>query len=200
MKKIHFFCTRLRYFWTEIPLIALLVIAIYYNQFANSDPETGNVGIFKLYPLIIISAAAVVFVFLFLFRMVSLSYQEIHDVGIFSNKDSAAIEEGRFLLLTRKKRRRTQISLHCVDDDPALPWAKREAGEEPLIVRLFKGSLVGVKRPCRRVLKYYGVDAEDIAQILSEVGFERDYENVTVSTFNNDNGEFTVKILINVTI
>lgn len=200
MKKIHFFCTRLRYFWTEIPLIALLVISIYYNQFANSDPETGNVGIFKLYPLIIICSAAIVFVFLFLFRMVGLSFQEINDVGLFSGKDSAAIEEGRFLLLTRKKRRRTQITLHCVDDDPALPWAKREIGEEPLIVRLFKGNLVGVKRPCRRVLKYYGVDECDIPRILTEVGFERTYDKVTVSTFNNDVGEFTVKIMINVTI
>lgn len=203
MKSIHFFCTKLRYFWTEIPLVAMLVISIYFNNAAkNAADQTAwdAMGVFKLYPFIIVCAAAVIFVLLYFFRMVSLSFQQVKDIGLFGDKDDATVEEGRYLLLTKKKGHTTELSLHCIDTEPALAWAKREPNEEPLVVRLFHSKLVGYRRPCRRILKYYGCSSADIEQVFACNGFAREYEKVGISSYVNECGEKTIRIDIRVTV
>lgn len=203
MKSIHFFCTRLRYFWIEIPLVAMLAISIYFNnlaKYAEDQTAWNSMGVFKLYPFIILCAAAAVFVLLYFFRMVSLSFQQVKDIRIFGDKDDAVIEEGRYLLLTKKKGHTTELSLHCIDTEPALAWARREPNEEPLVVRLFHRKLVGYHRPCRRILKYYGCKSADIERIFACDGFSSEYEKVGVSSYTNDSGEKTIRIDIRVTV
>ena len=60
MKSTFLFCTKLRMFLSEIPLLVLLIAAIIYT-----DKVKGLLG---LWPLIIIVAAFMIFIVLFFFR------------------------------------------------------------------------------------------------------------------------------------
>ena len=65
MKGIAFFSSRLWVYLTELPVILLLVVAVRNNDAAD------NVG--KLYPLIILLGAVIVFIAIYFFRGVIIS-------------------------------------------------------------------------------------------------------------------------------
>ena len=92
MKKLFLFSTKLYNFWTVLPLAVLLAVSIHLNGNAT--------GLMKLYPLIILSAAGIVFVILFFLRGIVLSYDDARCVGIFSKKDRAIFEKDYSLVIT----------------------------------------------------------------------------------------------------
>lgn len=186
MKSIYFFCTKLRMFWTLLPTVLLLWLAVHFN----SESET----LFKLYPLQIFLAAFIVFTLIFFFRVISVSNQEIRIHGLFSSKDRALIKKGRSLKITARKKRRVKFELYSTETKPPFDWMKA-VEYLPQEVCLFRASAVGGVGSLRRVLKFFSTPKEDIERLLSEDGCEVRLKYTTVSSRTNEDGlrEITVR-------
>ncbi len=178
-------------YWIELPLILLLAIVIHYNS------ESTNWV--KLYPLIILCAAAIIFVFIFLFRIIEISYSDIRYIGRFTSRDSATVKAGRTIALRPEKHGKVRIYLHGIDKRPLLDWAIG-SNDEPMEICMFRGKAWGGKKTLRRILTYFGVTAEELNEILSSVSYEKDFENVTVKTVINETEQKEILIRINKTL
>ncbi len=191
MKSTYLSSVRAWVLWTELPLMLLLVISLNLNQ---------NVGtLMKLYPLIIALIAGILFIPFYFFRLVSISYEEIRHIGYFTPRDSALINEGKVLRIKMLSRGRLKIYLIGHDGEYAgFDWLKPEDGE-PSDITMFRGKAFGGRRAVCRVLSYFGVEKDDQELILTDDGFCRDYENVTVSTRHAEDGN-EIDIRINVTL
>ncbi len=155
MKKIFLFSTRLRVFLTEIPLLALLGIVISVHDSAPS--------IVKFYPLEILIGAVAIFIVIYFFRAVLISKDEIRQLGRFSSREKATIEEGKTLVLTLAARKHLTVELFESDEcAAALPFASEYAGK----INLFRERTRGDKKAVRRILLYFGVDAAEVDRLL----------------------------------
>ena len=190
MKKTHIFCTRLWFYLSEIPPIALLVISIIYNNDSK--------GILKLFPLIIFSAAAIVFIFLYFFRMIIISFEEIKCIGAFSSKDSAIINKGKTLILTVDKKNKMIIRLHGDGGIPGFNWAQGNDYHHTEI-DLFREKAVGGLRSIRKVLEYFEVPKNDVCTFIETNNLEVEYKDYIVSR-STDEDCITVSIKFKNTI
>ena len=189
MKSIFLFRTRLAVYWVLLPLILLLTASIYYNQFADN--------LMKLYPIITVTVLGIVFIVIYFYRGVRISYDEIRDIGLFSRRDNAIINEGKTLILKRKKNK-VEITLFGNDGVTAdLDWLK-STGDAPRDISLFRGKAIGGDKCISRILKFFGVDDGDISAIIGSTDFSKDYSLVSVYTEYNDGS--VVNIRINKTI
>ena len=172
MKKVHLFISPLFMYLTELPLVVLLIAAIIFNDNAA--------GIVKLYPLIIVVSAAIIYIIVFLFRMVVISTDEIRAIGLYSSRDKAIINKGKTLILTLKESGRLIVTLFGNDGErPALDWASKE-DYVPMDINLFKERVEGRARSCKRILNYFNVPKEDISDIMSLDSFEKEYDGISV--------------------
>ncbi len=174
MKKLSLLSTSLLMYLTELPIIYLLYIAIKYN--ANVE------GAFKLYPLIIALIGIAIFIFIYLFRVVIISYDMIKSVGPFSSKEKALIVEGKTLILTIVKHRKTKVELFGVDEQPPmLDWAI-DKDYTAIEVNLYRDRVPGGYRAVKKILKYFEVLPEDVDLIVSSSSFEKSYEFFDIHT------------------
>ena len=192
MKSNFLFCTRLRFYWVELPLILLMTLAIHYNKHSTA--------LLKLYPLLVFCGAAMIFVIVFFFRLIQISYDEIKYVGLFSSRDKALINEGKTLIFRIEKRNKLQVTLFGNDGVTAeLDWLKN-SGEAPRDTDLFRGKAIGGRRAVKQVLYAFGVETEAVEKLLytdEECGF--DFELASPFAYTED-GARIVKIRINKTI
>ena len=79
-----------------LPQAALLVGAILMNDTVDT--------LMRLYPLMAACALGIIFTFVYFFKAVVLSKDEIKYIGPFSSRDSAVINEGKTLILTKSQR------------------------------------------------------------------------------------------------
>lgn len=173
MKKIHFTATPYLMYLTEIPVILLLIMASAFNSSSE--------GVLKLYPLITVSAAAIVFIFIYLLRFVTLSNDEIKITGLFSSRDKAIINRGKTLILTVTKKGRLFITLFGNDGErPMLDWAQGD-DYTPIDINLFKERIYGGAGSIRKTLSFFGVSSEQIDTILSADSFFCEYEGFSVT-------------------
>ena len=187
MKSTFLFCTKLRMFLSEIPLLVLLIAAIIYT-----DKVKGLLG---LWPLIIIVAAFMIFIVLFFFRFISISYEEIRIFGLFSSKDSREINEGKTVKLVIRNRRYLSVELWGIDKRPEFNWIS-EKEENDTESCLFRERAVGGEGAVKRVLSYFSVPKEDFKDIFTEEHFEKAYGQVAVySSIVNEKRQVSVKIL-----
>ena len=170
MKKRLLFCTEAWLYCIEIPPIALLVLSCIYT--GRVDSPLG------LIPLILVSAAFIVFIFLFFLRFMSLSFAEIRCKGPFSSRDGAVISEGKKLILTLKSAGRIGVALYGNDGMPPMYGGL----DQPIDIYLFRGKAVGGKRAVSRVLRYYGVSAEDVPAVFKQDNFSAEYEFVNLES------------------
>lgn len=178
MKGLYLFCTRLRFYWVEIPLFLLLTITLLYNDESKA--------LLKLYPLIIITIAAMIFVLVYFFRVIHLSYDEIRYIGLFSSRDRAIITKGKTVIITMLGQRRLRVVLFGNDGVlPDLDWLKN-SDSKPKDIELFKGKVVGSTARIKTILSYFGADREDLEDILKCDNFEKKYRYVTVSSSITD--------------
>ncbi len=180
MKKAYLLCTRLWVFWVELPLAFLLYVALRHN---DSVPS-----LVKLYPLIIIDIAAMIFAVIFFFRILKLSYSEIRYIGLFTSRDSAMINAGKRLIIKRYRRGKLGFILMGYDEMAGFDWLKPGDEEEREEIALFRGKAFGGDGAIKRILRTYGVKAEDVPAILAEDGFSASYTNVTVTTAHKEGG------------
>jgi len=171
-KKLYFPCVVLRPILISIPLALLLAAAIALNNAVDT--------LLKLYPLIIFSILAIIFTFVYFFRVVSLSKEEIKIIGPFSSKDCSIINEGKTLIITRRRGNRISIDLfgnNGVNAD--LDWLKNEQTVRDIY--LFKSKVVGGTSSIIRILRYLGIDETDAAEIAASDEYSKEYADYTVS-------------------
>ena len=174
MKKTFVSSTSLLMLLTEIPLIAVLVLAIIFNDRAGAFP--------KLYPLIIATSLGIVFIFIYLFKLIIISYEEIKIIGRFSSQDKAIINKGKTLILTLRERGRLIITLFGNDGErPAFDWTQGE-DYTPVDINLFREKAEGGERSVRKILSYFEIPKVDVDAILTEDGFTGEYESFNVWT------------------
>ena len=173
MKKIYLFCTRIRMYLTEIPIMILFMIALRYNQESKE--------VMKLYPLLIFLAAAMIFIVVYFFRAISISFEEIRYHGLYSSRDHAEINEGKELIITLYEKRRIRLELFGNDGKPPeLSWVKDDENYTPIDIFLFRGKAIGGKRKIKSLLKYFGVEDTAIESIFNKENFSREYEYVSL--------------------
>jgi len=173
MKKTYISATPPLMLLTTLPLIAVLVLSIIFNDSVDKIP--------KLYPLIIVSALGIIFTLIYLLRFIVISNEEIKMVGLFSSKDKSIINKNKTLILTVREKGRLIVTLYGNDGArPALDWAQGE-DYEPIDINLFREKAEGKERSAKRVLKYFDVPKEDIDEIFRSDSFKKDYDSFTVS-------------------
>ncbi len=175
MRKKYLFCTRIRVYLTEIPIIILFAITLHYNQY--SDELT------KLYPLLIFLGLSMLFIFVYFFRAISISFEEIRYHGLYSSRDHAEINEGKELILTSYGKRRIRVELFGNDGKPPeLSWIKDDENYVPVDIYLFRGKAIGGKKTLKSLLKYFGVDESDIDTVFKAEKFSGEYEYVSLKS------------------
>ena len=175
MKKKYLFCTRLRVYLIELPVIVLFAITLHYNKYSEE--------LAKFYPLLIFLAAAMIFIFVYFFRAISISFEEIRYHGLYSSRDHAEINEGKELILTLQEKRRIRIELFGNDGKPPeLSWVKDDQSYTPVDIYLFRGKAIGGKRSIKSLLRYFGVSESDVESVLSEKNFSGDYAYVSLKS------------------
>lgn len=188
MKKAHLFCTKVWFYLCEIPPIVLLIFSIMYNN----DSE----GLLKLYPLIIFSVAAIAFVFAYFFRMIIISTEEIKCIGAFSSKDSALITKDKTLILTKRNSGKLVVRLSGKSDAPTFSWSQ---STDNIDIDLFREKAIGGDRAISKILSYFDVPKEEIADVISKEEYNKEFENFILSKSTEDE-ESTVSIKFKTTI
>jgi hypothetical protein len=172
MKKIFLFSTRLRVFLTEIPLLFLLGIVISVHDSEKAPP------LVKFYPLEILIVAVCILIVVYFFRAVLISKDEIRQIGRFSSRDKATIEEGKTLVLTLAEKKHLTVELYESDESkPSLPFASEYAGR----INLFREKTRGNKRTVHRILTYFGLDTNEASSVIEALPKrEISYESIAV--------------------
>lgn len=173
MKFLLFLSTRLRVFLTEVPPIILLTFAIIYNG-AVDNP-------FKLYPLMVILCALILFIPIYFLRGVFISYEEVRCVGFFSSKEKAIIKEDRMLVLTLLPKKKVRIELFSKNDDGEASYAWLE-NEEAVYVNIFRARVNGKSGVIKRILRYFEIDEDVITSALENENFSAKLEKVNVAS------------------
>ncbi len=170
MKKVFLFSSHLWVYLSLIPVLTLLGIVISVHDTATS--------IVKYYPLEIALGALAVLIVLFFFRAVLISKDEVRQIGLFTDRDKAMIDEGKMLVFTLASKKRLTVELYeSADGAPVLPWAGDVCAE----INLFRARTLGDERSVRRALLCFGVSTEEADGIFSKIP-EKEvfFENVSV--------------------
>lgn len=167
------FCTKARMFLSEVPVIFMLCLAIFLNDKADS--------LVKLYPLIVVLSLFAIFIFIYFFRLIIITEEGVRTVGVFSSRDSAILNEGKTLILTKKTHGRLSVAVFGNDGTPpALDWAQNEE-HELFDIFLYRERAIGGNGAIRRVLTYFGVSKEEADDALSLDVYEKEFEAFNLS-------------------
>ena len=188
MKSTYIYASRLSAYWVLVPMTVLLMISISFNNEVD--------GLLKLYPLIIFSIGAIIFTFVYLFRFISVSYSEIRYIGRFTSRDSATINAGKTLVIDLLEKGRVSVQLWGNEGyNPEIKWLTNESGEGGDIC-IFRGKGYGGEAVAINLLTYFGInDMAQVDKILTEDGFVKTYENVTVTSLTElEHRQIRIKI------
>ena len=164
-KKKYLFSTNPLMYLTEIPPLALMIVAIYFNS--------GAVGNKKLYPLIIFLALVMIFIFIYLLRYIKITEEELRCCGPFSSHDAAIINKDKTLILTMRGKNRLRVALYGNDGMPPMFEGLRD--EPSIDIFLFRARAFGGRRSVISVMTYFGIPVEDAVKAVSEERFVGDY-------------------------
>lgn len=190
MKSIFIFASRLRVYLTEIPPAVLFTLAIIYNDRADE--------LMKLYPLIVVLGALMLFIGVYFFRAVLITGEEVRCVGRFSSRDKVLIKKDRTLVITLLKRKRLRIEVFGIPDGSCDGFAWLES-EEPTEINLFRAKANGGRGTAKKILRYFDTPESDIEKIIGTADFSANYENTAVTT-DVENESQRIKIFFKETV
>lgn len=189
MKSVILFKMRLWVFLTELPPMILLMACIRNNS--------ESAGLFKLYPLIAVLMALIIFLAFYFFRLVEVSWEEIRDIGLFTRKDDAVIAKDTALTLQLTKGSQVKLVLLGAPSNAAFDWVKPT--DKPHELAMYRGNVYGGKKSATKLLCYFGIDEGDLEAILGEGEFEKEYAYSAISASNTDEGRY-IRISITETL
>lgn len=187
MKKAGFLSSiKLWAFWVEIPFILLFIWEL------NENGKVENP--LKLYPLMIITLAAMIFIIIFFARFVKISYSEIRAIGPFSGRDSVIINEGKIIKLVKQPLGKVQLSVIGHDVACGLEWISPE--DRIRDITLFRAVVYGGDLAIKYILSYYGAKKSDLDEIVKSCDLSRSYDFITVTTGVNESGakEYIIRV------
>lgn len=187
MKKLFIFSTKLYYYLTLIPLALLLAATIYANSNAT--------GLMKLYPLIILTAGAIVFVILFFLRGIMLTYDDARCVGPFSRKDHASFKKDYSLVITELRRGRLLVEVYGFVDEGGIGYDWYDVTDVAEI-NLLRARTNGGRRTIKRILQYYGFDPEDVENALTANEYSAEARDASLLSSVSE-GSLKVRITFN---
>lgn len=164
-------------FLTELPLMVLLVVCWRLNDKVDT--------LMKLYPLIIALMALIIFLAFYFFRLVEVSWEEIHDIGLFTRRDDAIISEGVALSLLITKGGLIKLTLLGKSGAAAFDWVKPT--DKPHELAMYRGNVYGGERAASKLLRYFGAEA-DVEPILGKGSFAREYKYSKITATSTDEG------------
>lgn len=173
MKKLFLFSTKLYNFWTGIPFAALLLLSIYFNGSAT--------GLMKLYPLMILSAAGIVFVIIFFLRGIVLTYDDARCIGLFSKKDHASFKKDYSLVITELRRGRLLVEVYGYVEEGGIGYDWYDVTDVAEI-NLLRARTNGGRRTIKRILLYYGFDPEDVENALTANEYSADARDAALTS------------------
>ena len=185
MKKVKYLSSiNIWALWVFMPLVALLIWAIYANQY--SEDTLG------LYPLIIMLIGGMIFSVLYFLRLVYISNAEVRDIGVFTARDSVILNAGKTIKLIRMKWGKVALQVIGHEEAVGFDWLKPEERTRDIV--LYRAVVYGGLGLIKSVLKFYGTEAAALEN-LDEIDYEN--ENIKVSTSVNDEGvvSFEIKLL-----
>lgn len=187
MKGIFLFCTKLKYYFIELPLMIMLTVAIHYN---------GNyTGLFKFYPLIVLLSLGIIFIAVYFFRGIYISSDEIRDIGIFSRRERELIKKDGILVITLRGRGKMNIDLWAYSEEPAFDWMKNK-GDYTKNVRVYHGVCIAGKSRAVRILSLFGLDGNLSREFTERDGARFDNQKILVTTEKkHDTFEIRIKFL-----
>ena len=190
MKSVFLFSTKMRFFISEIPLIALYVIAVMRNS--------ASTAALKLYPLQIGSLILIAFIALYFYRGIRITNAEIAHVGRFSPRYKAIINKDKTLILTLKSRGKMKVVLFGNNGLPPIYSGEGEDADKPVDIELFTGYTLGREKTAVKILKYFGV-SEELAKELttSDKAASVGYTELSSSVVG---GEREIRILFTKTV
>lgn len=190
MKSTYLFCTKLWLYLTEIPVLAMFWITLSMNKYLDSTV--------KLYPLMFVLAALILFIMVYFFRYISINNDEIRCHGVFSSKDSALLSENQTLVIALHPRRNIKLELYGdAEEEPEFKWMKSDDPAHREIC-IFRAKAVGGKKSAARVLEYFTFPKSELNAAFSD-GFV--YENDTIRVESKSSNEvFNISIKLKVTI
>ena len=191
MKSIFLFSTKMRFFISEIPLIALYVIAVIRNKTATS--------VFKLYPLQIGTLILIAFIAAYFFRGIKITAAEISHVGRFSPRYKAIINKDKTLILTLKSRGIMKVVLFGNNGMPPIYAGDGEDENKPVDIDLFTGYTLGKAGTLKKVLKFFGL-SDDEAKSLVENGTEQTVDFARFSSSILEDGSLEIRIFFTKTV
>ena len=180
MKSVILFATKLRTLWVFIPPVLLLIPSIIYNDDTDAKLFSMMNANLKLYPLIIILIAVILFMLVYFFRLVRINVEEIRCIGPFSSRSRVELKKERSLVLTLLKHGRIRIEVFgiCADNDTYF-WLKEEDFTE---INLFRAKANGKARTVKKILNFFGVDEDKAVKSLTECGQIEDTKDFTLSS------------------
>jgi hypothetical protein len=185
MKKLFLFSTKIYHFWTLIPLVVLLVASIMLNENVDS--------IMKLYPLIILSSAGIIFILLFFIRGIVLSYDDARCVGLFSKKDYARYSTDYYLQVTTLKRGRLLIEVFGFIEEGGIGY-DWYATDEKAEINLLRARANGNLNTLKRILTYYGLDDLEAKAALSAESYNSEVIDAFIHSELLENKSRRIKI------
>ena len=165
---------------TQLPILVLLVAALYFNGSAPSPV--------KLYPLIIACIGGIIFIFIYLLRAIIINNEKILSFGPYSSKESAVISKGKTLVFTTRPHTKIKVELFGYDETPAFDWIDKTDAEKQY-TNLYRDFAVGTSRTVGRVLSYFGVAREDIEKAISSKELTIEYPAFILKKDVSDEGE-----------
>ena len=169
MKKLYLLATRPWIYLSEIPLVALLVIAILQN--GKSD------GVFKLYPLITMLILGIILIFLYFFKTVVVSTEEVQVFSVFSHlRDGATLNKDKTLIIGKISGTRIKVCVYGNDGKlPEFDFIENGEDTAPLDIFLLRCKALGGNGTLVRIMKYFDIPTEQAEKLtLCDTVFEDD--------------------------
>lgn len=190
MRSLILFCSKLRLYLTEIPPILLLIVAIKFNN----KLET----FLKLYPLIILMSAAIIFIAVYFARFIVIKNEEIKTAGFFASREKVLIAKGKTIAITILEKRRIRVDvLELNSDSSVYAWLKSEAPRE---VRMFSEKANGNIGTVRKIIEFYGVERDEASLAIENDEYAFEDENLKLSSLKTTDGEKQIRIFFKETI
>ena len=157
-KRIYMTSTKWRYFLTELPLLLVLAIALYYNGRMTT--------VVRLYPMIVVFCGLILFDFLYFFRLVRFSYEDVRTVGRYSSRDKVLLVKDKTLVLTVLPHHKLRVEvIGCDEGTPTLAFIKDEDAQPFCQLRC---KAVGGKASVLRLLSFYKIEGIDTAALFAQ--------------------------------
>ncbi len=185
-KPIYLLSTGLSAFWVLLPMVLVLCLSMYYNKYSEAK--------YKLYPLIAVSIAAIIFSFIYFLRFVEIRGNEIKSLGGFTAPDGWEITEHATLVLEMRPHARLGLTLCSFGGyNPDIKWLLPEEGEKKKQICVFRSEIHGTKATVIKILQYFEPTRVDFSAFFSSDNVTLDYEIISVNSGIID-GKRVIKI------